>query len=923
MKSSRILLLLVFLCAGLRLSAAVDVAVAPEAVVALRQAIASLAATFPDQYGRAPEFTQRLEAVKTAAEFRALQREALLASPLLEFDRLLVVRRGGRPPALPAAERSFSSLPQRPYDNEIALLTLSTGRLTPLFKPRDERFIGDVCLDFNAKKMLFSMPDDRGRWHVWQINADGTGLHRLTPKEPQVDQYDACYLPDGGMLFNSTATITGVPGSDHGMAGNLFRMDAATGNIRRLCFDAEDDGRPYVLDDGRVLYARGERGGRPRLFTMNPDGTGKAAYDGWQVPGTEVELDAAGQDAAGSWPQYRDPHPLKGNFFLVSGKTAPEAPWGVWLADLFGNRVLLCELPGQSLLEPQPFRPRLRPPVIPVQPVRGGEKTATVRFTDLYAGAGLAGVPRGTVKKMRVIARHSAYPGMGGRFGISVDGSPDVLRILGTVPVKGDGSVLFQVPANTPLAVQPLDGQGQAIRSVEEWFTAMPGETVSVGAAPAVENMVPAVMKWFWNTPPKPVRITPWHGPARGFSFKREVQPVLDKYCVNCHGIFSGDQPKKNGFDAAYLALHPFTRRPGAVADRRLPKPYEYHASTSELIQLLRAGHHGVRLDNEAWDRLITWIDLNVPDYGTWGERRPVPESFARLRREMLKKYAGISEDPEAYPVAPPARVKFLFPGVMPEPQPERKDWSFDVATVKGLPGELRFELGGGQTLEMVLVPADPPFYLGRCEVTNAQYRQFDPAHDSGGFPLFSHDRILPELPAGGLRQPVVRVSWQEASAFCDWLSEKTGRTFSLPDGERWEWACRAGASTSMWYGNMDADFSAYANLADSRLRQLLTAASPPWIPVVADADDGAAGTAEVGRYRPNPWGLYDMHGNAAEWTASEDGDDHKICRGGSFYDRPGRATAAASRAYPPWQPVFDVGFRVMCEPSAAEKSAK
>jgi formylglycine-generating enzyme required for sulfatase activity len=100
-------------------------------------------------------------------------------------------------------------------------------------------------------------------------------------------------------------------------------------------------------------------------------------------------------------------------------------------------------------------------------------------------------------------------------------------------------------------------------------------------------------------------------------------------------------------------------------------------------------------------------------------------------------------------------------------------------------------------------------------------------------------------------------------------------------------------------------------------------------IPADERFEDGAITTAPVGNYRPNAWGLCDMHGNAAEWTLSSDAaypyrsDDgrnaqssagRKVVRGGSFYDRPKRCRSAFRLSYPVWQKVHNVGFRVVCE---------
>jgi formylglycine-generating enzyme required for sulfatase activity len=135
----------------------------------------------------------------------------------------------------------------------------------------------------------------------------------------------------------------------------------------------------------------------------------------------------------------------------------------------------------------------------------------------------------------------------------------------------------------------------------------------------------------------------------------------------------------------------------------------------------------------------------------------------------------------------------------------------------------------------------------------------------------------------------------------------------------------------------MDADFSAFANLADQSIKLLAVAGIDPqpipnpsayedFLPKDARFNDGERIVTGVGRYQPNPWGLMDMHGNVAEWTRtsfaaypySEDGRNEpasradKVVRGGSWLDRPHRATASFRLAYKPYQKVFNVGFRVI-----------
>jgi formylglycine-generating enzyme required for sulfatase activity len=250
-------------------------------------------------------------------------------------------------------------------------------------------------------------------------------------------------------------------------------------------------------------------------------------------------------------------------------------------------------------------------------------------------------------------------------------------------------------------------------------------------------------------------------------------------------------------------------------------------------------------------------------------------------------------------------------------------------------------DLGNGVRLELAHIPpgefvmGDPTgsaderpqvvkierrFWMGRFEVTNEQYALFDARHDSRFEHrtswIFSEDYLGWAL--NGPKQPVVRVSWEEATEFCKWLSAKTGRRFTLPTEEQWEWACRAGTDTPSWFGDSGADFAPFANLADKTIRDLAYKGWRPKAPDIAARDDrfddGHLVTADAGSLRPNTWGLYDMHGNAAEWTASAYGGTRRAVRGGSWFDLPSRARSAARWGYEPWQKVFNVGFRVVCE---------
>ena len=102
-----------------------------------------------------------------------------------------------------------------------------------------------------------------------------------------------------------------------------------------------------------------------------------------------------------------------------------------------------------------------------------------MRITDIHSGPGLQGVPRGTVRNLRVFAYHFGYMGKSGFPLIGVNAGWDVKRILGTAKVEADGSACFQIPANTPVSLQPLDDEGRAVQLMRSWLVGMPGERVS------------------------------------------------------------------------------------------------------------------------------------------------------------------------------------------------------------------------------------------------------------------------------------------------------------------------------------------------------------------------------------------------------------------------------------------------------------
>jgi formylglycine-generating enzyme required for sulfatase activity len=248
-------------------------------------------------------------------------------------------------------------------------------------------------------------------------------------------------------------------------------------------------------------------------------------------------------------------------------------------------------------------------------------------------------------------------------------------------------------------------------------------------------------------------------------------------------------------------------------------------------------------------------------------------------------------------------------------------------------PKTLTLELGDGVKMELVLIPAgrfmmgspeseeksvsvgkliespphaveiSQPFYMAKYEVTNAQFRRFKPGYSSGrdnsiDYPWGS----ITGIDLDGDDQPVARVRWHDAIAFCDWLSQKSGKSIRLPTEAEWEYACRAGTTTPFHFGSTISTSQANYN-GDHAY------------------GDGSKGefrkkTTNVGSFSPNAFGLHDMHGNMWEWCSdwvdSKNQSSDRIIRGGSWLDDPGTCRSAIRFTTPPAFRRADFGFRVV-----------
>ena len=210
------------------------------------------------------------------------------------------------------------------------------------------------------------------------------------------------------------------------------------------------------------------------------------------------------------------------------------------------------------------------------------------------------------------------------------------------------------------------------------------------------------------------------------------------------------------------------------------------------------------------------------------------------------------------------------------------------------------------------LVPIERPFAMGKYEVTFEEYDYFAEATgrakpDDGGW--------------GRGRRPVINVTWEDAVAYAEWLSEQTRETYRLPTEAEWEYAARAGTQTARYWGDDPGLACRYANVHDETSKQV-----NPFDRTYHACDDGFAQTAPVGRFQANAFELHDMLGNVWEWTCStydenyggaeqeyisKNHTDPRVLRGGSWGDNPPWVRVASRYGYTPDFRHFSLGFRL------------
>ena len=525
---------------------------------------------------------------------------------------------------------------------------------------------------------------------LYRVDADGSNLHILS--EGALCESTPSVMNDGRILYtrweyvdkgviavqalwamrpDGTGTVE-VYGDEIEEPPVLIHGRAIPGDHRRLVCTATmhhpfEVGPILLIDTSRDIRSHDPIRSLTPDTSLSVEGVGGyprgEAYTHWRN-------ERWTRDNIG--PLFADPYPLHdpetgagaGKYFLVTCN--PDQPWshgsayGIWLIDVFGNRVLVHRDPKMSCWQPIPLRARTRPPVIPPRAtsapdrdLRGAgsprsDAAATVVVSNVYEG--LPSVERGTIKYLRVLEQvgrpwaarrfwpnDSAY---GQHAPISLYAHIFVKILHGVVPVHDDGSAHFTVPTDKNLFFQALDENFMEIQRMRTFVNFQPGESRScIGCHERHELAPPAKSLLALRHPPQPPAPQPGGTAPRPLHYPTDVQPILDKHCVRCH---SGKEPKGE-LDLSSEMTQFFCRSYEHIMGRKLvtyiqefhgpqrraqktnvvPLPARSLGShASKLITQIRKGHHDVALSREELIRLITWADANAPYYGSYFGRR-------------------------------------------------------------------------------------------------------------------------------------------------------------------------------------------------------------------------------------------------------------------------------------------------------------
>lgn len=609
----------------------------------------------------------------------------------------------------------------------------------------------DANLHYNGNTILFSWKKEMNDFfQLYTIDVDGNNLKQIT--NHQSNNFNACWIPDGGIVFLSDRkpayaycwqTTTPI----------LFRCEADGSKQIRLSANYLNDFTPSMMEDGRILYSRWEYVDRPAipiqsLWSINPDGTKLAGVFGNRVLSPATFMDArmipdsdgkilcvltahnrhchgaigivdpkiggnAQEAIENITPEiqiglvdkgdgnrihgpYVNPFPLNDRYYLVSKDGCIEIKD---FANTFSGKITKeANRKKLGFYSPQPVRKREKERLAVSRlatnlNLENEEKQewAEIQMMNVYHGLPES-LTKGSIKKLAIIQEVEKPLGIDPKlraFGfqfpvVSAGATYAPKKVWGFVDVEEDGSARFKVPARQPIYFLPIDEKGMAVQRMRTFTHLMPGETQGCIGCHADRNYygVPLNKK-------RPIAMqkeaqqpqTPEWG-LDGFSYSAQVQPILNKHCINCHGnenpaagleltadktdffnvsyenlvrkgtpaedfIMGGTKEK---FEPKYTSWIPTYN--GQEANILEIEPGQWGAKASLLADIIDSGHKNktgkarIKLSEKEKHRIYMWLDLNVPYYSgsnsnyqaNRGCRQQIPPKFEEAFKDIAQR---------------------------------------------------------------------------------------------------------------------------------------------------------------------------------------------------------------------------------------------------------------------------------------------
>jgi len=553
-----------------------------------------------------------------------------------------------------------------PSGSSLCALDLGTGAQRVLLSD-DTGGVRDPQVHYDGEWIIFSYrPGGEENYHLYQIKRDGSGLRQLT--DGPYDDLEPSYLPDGDIIFCSSRCKRWVNCWLTPVA-TMYRCGPKGDDIRPVSANIEHDNTPWPLPDGRILYTRWEYIDRSQvhyhhLWAMNPDGTAQMTWFGNLEPGV-LMIDAKPVPGSKRAVVVFSPgHGRKehaGRLAIVDPANGPDQQQSIrWLTkggdyrdpwafsdDLVlaakDTQLILCEGEGKETIvlalsneqkkagkwihEPRPLVGREREAVI-ADRTDTADASGYLMLMDAHLGRNMGGVKKGEIKDLLVIeSLPKPINYTGGMEPLSYGGTFTLERVLGTVPVEADGSAYFAVPARRSVFFVALDEHGKAIKRMQSFTSVEPGEVQScVGchehrtqAPPPLSKIAPIAAQR------EPSKIRKFRNVPDVFDFPRDIQPLLDRHCVECHNtdrpdggmILTGDRGPM--YSHSYFCLT-IARQfaDGRNAAKSNYPPRALGSGGAPMLKMFEGGHYDVKASPQELLTLRLWLDTGAPYPGTY-----------------------------------------------------------------------------------------------------------------------------------------------------------------------------------------------------------------------------------------------------------------------------------------------------------------